>query len=74
MTGDALENARQRLRADRIVQRDHLMVLAAFVRRDAHVRAALAHLLVAYPAQRRHERGAAHVARKSQATSTSSRT
>ena len=74
MTGDALENARQCLRADRIVQRDHLMVLTPRLRGDAHVRAALAHLLVAHPAQRRHERGAAHVARKPQATSTSSRT
>ena len=38
MPGDALENARQRLRPDRIVQRDHFMVFAALLGRDAHMR------------------------------------
>ena len=52
MPADALENARQRLRPDRIVQRDHLMVFAAFLRRDAHMRAALTHPLVTHPAER----------------------
>ena len=56
------------------VQRNHLVVFAALLRRDAHVRAALTHLLVAHPAKRRHEGGAAHVARELQATSTSSLT
>ena len=38
MPSDALENARQRLRPDRIVQRNHLVVFAASLRRDPHVR------------------------------------
>ena len=74
MPGDALQDALEGLGADRIVQRDDLMVLAAFSCRDAHVRAALTHPLVTQPAKRRDERGAAHVAREPQATSTSSRT
>ena len=47
MPGNALQDARQGLRPDRIVQRNDLMVLAAFLGGDAHVRAALTHLFVA---------------------------
>ena len=50
------------------------MVLAALLRRDAHMRAALTHLVVAQTAKRRHEGGAADVARRLHATRTSSRT
>ena len=64
----------RRLRADRIVQRDHLVVFALRLGRDPYVRAALAHPLVAQAAQRRHEGGAAHVARELQAARTSSLT
>ena len=55
MPGDAFENARQCPGPDRIVHRDHLMVLAALLRGDADMRAALADLPVAQPAQRRHQ-------------------
>ncbi len=73
MAGDALQDARRRLRADRIVQRDHLVVLAVFLRCDTHMRATLTHPLVTQSAKRRHERGAAVVAREPQAIRTPSR-
>lgn len=69
MAGDALQDAPQRLRADRFVQRDHLVILATFLCRDTHVRAAPTHPLVTQSARRRHERGAADVARDPQAPS-----
>lgn len=52
-------------RGSGIVQRDHLMMLlAAFLRRNAHVRAALAHYFVTQLAKRRHKRGAANITRE----------
>ena len=50
------------------------LVFAAFMGGDAHVSAALPHLLVAQPTKRRDEGGAAHVAGELHATRTSSRT
>ena len=41
MAGNAFQDARQRPRADWIVQRDHLVVLSTFLGRDTHMRAAL---------------------------------
>ena len=50
IAGNALQDTLQRLRPDRIVQWDHLMVLATFAGRNAHVRTALTHLLTTHPA------------------------
>ena len=74
MPGDALQDARQSLRPDRIVQRNYFMVFAAFPGGNAHVRAALTHVFVAQPTERRQERRAAHVSGQLHATRTSSRT
>ena len=50
------------------------MVFAAFLSRDAHMRAALTHLLVTHLAERRQKGGAAHIARELHATRISSLT
>ena len=41
MPGDALQNARQCLRPDRVVQGDDFVVFTTILRRDSHVRAPL---------------------------------
>lgn len=74
MARDALRDARPRLRADWIVQRHHLVMLAALLGRDADMRAAPSHPLVSCPARRRHECNAAQVTREPQAARTSSLT
>ncbi len=50
LAGDASQGARKRHRAERIVRRDRLTVLTAFLCRDPHVRAVPTHTLVTqYP-------------------------
>ena len=62
MSGNALQNARQCLCPDRIVQGDDFVVFTTLLRRDSHVRASLSYCFVSQSSKCRLQPGATYVA------------